>query len=134
MIGNFTEARRFVDRMHDLGCHLALDDFGSGHASFRYLKLFPIDLVKIDGSFIGSLTRSPADKVMVQAIIQVCQAHGVQTLAEFVEDEETLELLSEMGVDFAQGYLVGKPRSVASLTAPRRTRSMPAPPRLTSSG
>lgn len=85
-------------------------------------------------SFIGSLTRSPADKVMVQAIIQVCQAHGVQTLAEFVEDEETLELLSEMGVDFAQEYLVGKPRSVASLAAPRRTRSMLAPPRLTSSG
>lgn len=134
LIGNFTEARRFVDRIHDLGCHLALDDFGSGHASFRYLKLFPIDLVKIDGSFIGSITRSPADKVMVQAIIQVCQAHGVQTLAEFVEDEETLDLLSEMGVDFAQGYLVGKPRSVASLMAPPRNRSAPAPRRLTSSG
>jgi PAS domain S-box-containing protein len=118
LIGNFTEARRFVDRIHDLGCHLALDDFGSGHASFRYLKLFPIDLVKIDGGFIDGLTRNHQDQVMVQAIIQVCQAHGVQTLAEFVEDEETLELLSEMGVDFAQGYLVGRPRSAASLAAP----------------
>ncbi len=117
LIGNFTEARRFVDRIHDLGCHLALDDFGSGHASFRYLKLFPIDLVKIDGGFIDNLTRNHQDQVMVQAIIQVCQAHGVQTLAEFVEDEQTLEMLSEMGVDFAQGYLVGRPRSAASLTA-----------------
>jgi EAL domain-containing protein (putative c-di-GMP-specific phosphodiesterase class I)/GGDEF domain-containing protein len=115
LIGNLSEARRFTDRVRDLGCQLALDDFGSGYASFRYLRLFPIDLVKIDGEYIVDLARNPQDQVLVRALVQVCQAYGIHTVAEFVEDEQTLQMLREFGVDFAQGYLIGHPAPVEGL-------------------
>ena len=109
LIGNLSEARRFADRVRDLGCELALDDFGSGYASFRYLRLFPIDLVKIDGEYIVDLADNPQDQVLVRALVQVCQAYGIHTVAEFVQDAPTLRLLREMGVDYVQGFLIGKP-------------------------
>jgi PAS domain S-box-containing protein len=109
LIGNLSEARRFADRIRDLGCELALDDFGSGYASFRYLRLFPIDLVKIDGEYIVDLVDNPQDQVLVRAMVQVCQAYGIHTVAEFVQDEPTLRLLRELGVDYVQGYLIGRP-------------------------
>jgi PAS domain S-box-containing protein len=112
LIGNLSEARRFTDRARDLGCQLALDDFGSGYASFRYLRLLPIDLVKIDGEYIVNLARSPQDQVLVRALVEVCQAYGIQTVAEFVQDDATLRLLREIGVDYAQGYLIGRPEAV----------------------
>jgi EAL domain-containing protein (putative c-di-GMP-specific phosphodiesterase class I)/GGDEF domain-containing protein len=111
LIGNLSEARRFADRVRDLGCELALDDFGSGYASFRYLRLFPIDLVKIDGEYVTDLLRNPQDQVLVRALVQVCKAYGIHTVAEFVQDEPTLGLLRELGVDYAQGYLIGRPTS-----------------------
>ena len=70
--------------MRDLGCQLALDDFGSGYASFRYLRIFPIDLVKIDGEYVVDLVNNPQDQVLVRALVQVCQAYGIHTVAEFV--------------------------------------------------
>lgn len=109
LIGNLTEARHFADRVRDLGCELALDDFGSGYASFRYLRLFPIDLVKIDGEYVVDLVDNPQDQVLVRALVQVCQAYGIHTVAEFVQDEPTLRLLREIGVDYVQGYLIGHP-------------------------
>jgi len=109
LIGNLSEARRFADRVRDLGCELALDDFGSGYASFRYLRLFPIDLVKIDGEYVVELVDNPQDQVLVRALVQVCQAYGIRTVAEFVQDEPTLRLLRELGVDYVQGYLIGRP-------------------------
>lgn len=112
LIGNLSEARRFADRIRDLGCELALDDFGSGYASFRYLRLFPIDLVKIDGEYIVDLVDNPQDQVLVRAMVQVCQAYGIHTVAEFVQDEPTLRLLRELGVDYVQGYLIGRPSPV----------------------
>lgn len=112
LIGNLSEARRFTDRIRDLGCQLALDDFGSGYASFRYLKQFPIDLVKIDGEYVAELADNPQDQVLVRALVQVCQAYGIHTVAEFVQDERTLRLLREFGVDYAQGYLIGRPEPV----------------------
>jgi PAS domain S-box-containing protein len=112
LIGNLSEARRFADRIRDLGCELALDDFGSGYASFRYLRIFPIDLVKIDGEYVVGLVDSPQDQVLVRALVQVCQAYGIRTVAEFVQDEPTLRLLRELGVDYVQGYLIGKPTPV----------------------
>ena len=129
LIGNLSEARRFTDRVRDLGCQLALDDFGSGYASFRYLRLFPIDLVKIDGEYVVDLARSPQDQVLVRALVQVCQAYGIQTVAEFVQDEATLRLLREIGVDYAQGYLIGRPEPVDGLLSTRRPVP-PAPARL----
>jgi PAS domain S-box-containing protein len=112
LIGNLSEARRFADRIRDLGCELALDDFGSGYASFRYLRLFPIDLVKIDGEYIVDLVDNPQDQVLVRAMVQVCQAYGIHTVAEFVQDEPTMRLLRELGVDYVQGYLIGRPSPV----------------------
>ncbi|MFF5291261.1 EAL domain-containing protein [Paractinoplanes globisporus] len=109
LIGNLSEARRFADRVRDLGCELALDDFGSGYASFRYLRIFPIDLVKIDGEYVVDLVDNPQDQVLVRALVQVCQAYGIRTVAEFVQDEPTLRLLRELGVDYVQGYLIGRP-------------------------
>ncbi|MEV4706694.1 EAL domain-containing protein [Actinoplanes sp. NPDC049316] len=118
LIGNLSEARHFADRIRDLGCQLALDDFGSGYASFRYLRLFPIDLVKIDGEYVRNLVHSPEDQVLVRALVQVCQAYGIHTVAEFVQDEPTLRMLREFGVDYVQGYLIGRPEPVAALGAP----------------
>ncbi|WP_328465638.1 EAL domain-containing protein [Actinoplanes sp. NBC_00393] len=112
LIGNLSEARRFADRVRDLGCGLALDDFGSGYASFRYLRLFPIDLVKIDGEYVVDLVDNPQDQVLVRALVQVCQAYGIHTVAEFVQDEATLRMLRELGVDYVQGYLIGRPSPV----------------------
>ncbi|SDT69502.1 EAL domain-containing protein [Actinoplanes derwentensis] len=112
LIGNLSEARRFADRVRDLGCGLALDDFGSGYASFRYLRLFPIDLVKIDGEYVVDLVDNPQDQVLVRALVQVCQAYGIHTVAEFVQDEATLRMLRELGVDYVQGYLIGRPEPV----------------------
>ena len=109
LIGNLTEARHFADRVRDLGCELALDDFGSGYASFRYLRLFPIDLVKIDGEYVVDLVHNQQDQVLVRALVQVCQAYGIHTVAEFVQDQATLNLLRELGVDYVQGYLIGRP-------------------------
>jgi EAL domain-containing protein (putative c-di-GMP-specific phosphodiesterase class I)/GGDEF domain-containing protein len=118
LIGNLSEARRFTDRVRDMGCQLALDDFGSGYASFRYLRTFPIDLVKIDGEYVVDLARNPADQVLVRALVQVCQAYGIHTVAEFVQDGATLRLLREIGVDYAQGYLIGRPAPVEGLLDP----------------
>ncbi|GAA2641405.1 EAL domain-containing protein [Paractinoplanes durhamensis] len=114
LIGNLSEARRFADRIRDLGCELALDDFGSGYASFRYLRIFPIDLVKIDGEYVVDLVENTQDQVLVRALVQVCQAYGIHTVAEFVQDEPTLRLLRELGVDYVQGYLIGRPAPLLS--------------------
>ena len=131
LIGNLSEARRFCDRIRDLGCQLALDDFGSGYASFRYLKQFPIDLVKIDGEYVAELAYNPQDQVLVRALVQVCQAYGIHTVAEFVQDERTLRLLREFGVDYAQGYLIGRPEPVDGLLSGRcRAAAPPARTRL----
>jgi EAL domain-containing protein (putative c-di-GMP-specific phosphodiesterase class I) len=119
LIGNLSEARRFADRVRDLGCELALDDFGSGYASFRYLRIFPIDLVKIDGEYVVDLVNSQQDQVLVRALVQVCQAYGIRTVAEFVQDEPTLRLLRELGVDYVQGYLIGRPAPVLSDRLPQ---------------
>jgi PAS domain S-box-containing protein len=122
LIGNLSEARHFADRVRDLGCELALDDFGSGYASFRYLRLFPIDLVKIDGDYVVDLVDNPQDQVLVRALVQVCQAYGIHTVAEFVQDEPTLRMLREFGVDYVQGYLIGRPEPADALVSPPRAR------------
>ncbi|MET8148462.1 EAL domain-containing protein [Actinoplanes sp. NPDC049668] len=122
LIGNLSEARHFADRIRDLGCQLALDDFGSGYGSFRYLRLFPIDLVKIDGEYVVNLVHNAEDQVLVRALVQVCQAYGIHTVAEFVQDEPTLRMLRELGVDYVQGYLIGRPAPAEELRPASRLR------------
>lgn len=108
-ISNLTAAVEFIASLKDLGCQFALDDFGSGFCSFAYLKHLPVDKLKIDGSFIQGLTAGRVDQAMVQSMAHVAHALGKQTIAEFVEDAETLEILRGFGVDFAQGHYVGEP-------------------------
>jgi diguanylate cyclase (GGDEF)-like protein len=92
-----------------IGCRFALDDFGTGFSSFNYLKHLPVDYIKIDGSFVSNMANDRIDQAMVKSIIQVAKTVGKQTIAEFVQNEETLQMLRDLGVDYAQGYYLGKP-------------------------
>jgi diguanylate cyclase (GGDEF)-like protein len=111
-IANMAEATRFAQGLTDLGCSLALDDFGTGFGSFYYLKHLPVRYVKLDGEFIHNLPRNPIDEHMVRAIVGVAHGLGIQTVAESVADDETIEMLHQHGVDFAQGFHIGRPAPV----------------------
>ena len=108
-IADIDRSRWFIDTLRRAGCRFAIDDFGSGFASFAYLRHLPVDQVKIDGSFIRGLTASSQDQHLVRAILEVCHGLGKEVVAEFVENEGTAKLLREYGVDYAQGYLYGVP-------------------------
>ncbi|MEA1049959.1 EAL domain-containing protein [Lamprobacter modestohalophilus] len=108
-IDSISAAVERIKSMRALGCHFALDDFGSGFASYAYLKQLPVDDVKIDGSFIRNLDRNAEDRIFVQATTEMAHAMGKKVVAEFVESEAILEVLFELGVDFAQGYFIGRP-------------------------
>lgn len=110
VIANIEEARAFAHRLRACGCRLALDDFGAGFGSFYYLKNLPFDYFKIDGDFIRGVATSSMDQLVVGAIVGIARGMGKETIAEFVTDDETVHLLEKAGVDYAQGYHVGKPR------------------------
>jgi diguanylate cyclase (GGDEF)-like protein len=112
---NMDEARHFASELERMGCHFALDDFGAGFGSFYYLKYLPLDFLKIDGDFIGDLAMNLTDQAMVQAIVDLSQRLGKATIAEFVGDQRTVELLRAYGVDYAQGYHVGAPQPIEEL-------------------
>ena len=98
-----------MDALHLLGCRFSLDDFGAGLSSFGYLKVLPVDYLKIDGSFVREMTSDNVSLSMVQAISQIGKTMGLLVVAEFVGDQETVSLLQDIGVDYLQGYFVGKP-------------------------
>lgn len=108
-IGDLDRAIKFIKALKTIGCHFALDDFGVGFTSFTYLREMQVDYIKIDGAFIRKLNVSPNDQVFVKAITDVAKGLKIKSIAEFVENKETLELLKTFGVDYAQGYLIGKP-------------------------
>ncbi|MDJ0837925.1 MAG: EAL domain-containing protein [Acidobacteriota bacterium] len=118
-IGDLSNAVSFIDSMRRLGCHFAIDDFGSGLASFSYLKSLDVDYVKIDGSFIRDIDTTPVDLAMVKSINDVGRLMGKKTIAEFVENESVRRTVHELGVDFAQGYAVDKPRPIEEFFAAR---------------
>jgi len=103
----------FAERLASLGCRFALDDFGTGYASFTYLKRLPVHYLKIDRDFVRELVGSPRDRHVVQAIVNLASGFEAQTIAEGVEDAETLKLLSAYGVDYAQGFHLGRPAPLA---------------------
>jgi diguanylate cyclase (GGDEF)-like protein/PAS domain S-box-containing protein len=107
-------ARHFMEAVKALGARFALDDFGIGFTSFEHLRSLPLDIVKIDGSFVRAMDKSESDAALVQAIAQVAKAYGKTVIAEFVESEEILEMLQNYDVDYAQGFHIGRP---APLTA-----------------
>jgi diguanylate cyclase (GGDEF)-like protein/PAS domain S-box-containing protein len=108
-IANLDETRRFAQRVKQLGCQFALDDFGAGFGSFYYLKYLPFDYLKIDGDFIHSLPANRTDQLVVQAVADIARGLGKRTIAEFVGDDDTLVLLQNCGVDLAQGFHLGRP-------------------------
>lgn len=108
-------AQQFILSLKALGCRFALDDFGVGFSSFSHLKLLPVDYLKIDGSFIRQLPRDVVDQHLVRAMVEVAHGLGKRTVAEFVGDAETVAVLRKLGVDYAQGWHVGKPRPVREI-------------------
>jgi diguanylate cyclase (GGDEF)-like protein/PAS domain S-box-containing protein len=110
-IENLSNVVYFMRELKTRGCHFALDDFGSGLSSFLYLKTLPVDYLKIDGQFVENVTRDPVDRSMVAAISQIGNAMGIQTIAERVESPEVLAELGRLGIGFAQGFYIAKPRS-----------------------
>jgi diguanylate cyclase (GGDEF)-like protein/PAS domain S-box-containing protein len=111
-IASFSQANRFIQALKELGCKFALDDFGTGLSSFGYLKHFPVDYLKIDGSFVKEILHDPIDREMVRSINEIGHLTGKQTIAEFAENQEIINMLQSLGVDYAQGYGVSQPQRV----------------------
>lgn len=108
-VGNFDVAVQMMHGLRELGCRFALDDFGAGMSSFTYLKRLPVDYVKIDGAFVKDMSKDAVDFAMVEAIHNIAHRMGLRTVAEFVQNDTTIEMLRGLGVDYVQGWGVGKP-------------------------
>lgn len=113
-LADFSAACSLIDTIRAMGCRFALDDFGSGFSSFYYLRQLPVDYVKIDGAFIRNLATNQDDQLLVKAISDIAKGFGKETIAEFVENEETLAMLRTYDVNFAQGYHIGRPRKMVA--------------------
>lgn len=109
VIANLCTATRFIARLRELGCRLALDDFGVGLSSFGYLKNLPVDYLKLDGCFVQNMVSDSIDRAMVEAINQIGHTMDICTIAEYVENQETLQAVRAIGIDYAQGYYISKP-------------------------
>jgi EAL domain-containing protein (putative c-di-GMP-specific phosphodiesterase class I) len=109
-VKNIALLENFVRSLKESGYLLAIDDFGSGFSSFHYLKYLPIDFVKIEGEFIANMANDPRDLAFVTSITELAKKLKLKTVAEFVETEEVLELVRQSGIDYAQGYHIGKPQ------------------------
>ncbi|HEX2015635.1 MAG TPA: EAL domain-containing protein [Solirubrobacteraceae bacterium] len=120
---NFADVRDFAERISRLGCGFALDDFGTGFGAFSYLKHVPVSYLKIDMDFVRELPANPADQRVVRAIVSIAEGLGQKTIAEGVENAETLELLREMGVHYAQGFHIGRPAPLEQDQPSRLTSS-----------
>jgi EAL domain-containing protein (putative c-di-GMP-specific phosphodiesterase class I) len=108
-VRHLQQARRVIEALGVLGCRFALDDFGSGFSSLNYLKNLPAAFLKISGAFVQNVVDDALDEVMVRSIVQIADALGMQTVAESVEDRQTLQHVAELGVNFAQGHAIARP-------------------------
>jgi len=114
-VANITYAQTFARRLREHGCRFALDDFGAGFGSFYYLKHLPFDYVKIDGEFVKHAANGQIDQLVIEAVVRIAQGLGTETIAEFVTDEKTQRIITRLGVDYAQGYHIGKPVPISTL-------------------
>lgn len=121
-LSNITGTQRLVNRLNEIGCSFAIDDFGTGFSTFAYLKQIPAEHVKIDGSFVKDMLKDSTDAALVKAINETAKALNKKTIAEFVEDEATLIKLNELGVDFAQGYHIAKPKCIKEIYKNKLTK------------
>src|SRR5690606_12878832 len=124
-VKDISVTRQHISMLRERGFKFALDDFGVGFSSLFYLKQLPVDYLKIDGSFVRNLPNEPDDQALVQALVQVAKIYRLQTVAEFVENQDIVDLLRAYDVDFAQGYHIGKPRAFDEVffkDRPRRSR------------
>jgi len=117
-IGNLRNANTFIKALSEIGCQFSLDDFGSGLSSFGYLKNLPVQSIKIDGMFVKDMNSDPLDFEMVKSINDIGHVMGLETIAEFVEDEHIWEKLRSIGVDYGQGYHLGKPVPIDAILSP----------------
>ena len=117
-MGDLGAANRFFQALHARGCQFALDDFGSGLSSYAYLRELAVDMLKIDGQFVKNMASDPVSFAMVRSIHEIGCLMGKKTVAEFVEDPATVDLLTGLGVHFAQGYALGRPAPIDALLAP----------------
>lgn len=111
IISHLDSARDVLQEIKDMGVQIALDDFGAGFSSLAYLQNLPVDFLKIDGSFMRDLLTNPFNQAVIRAIKEVAGIKGIKTVAEFVENVDQLDMLAELGVDYAQGFFIGRPRS-----------------------
>ncbi len=126
-VASFDVAVQMINGLRELGCRFALDDFGAGMSSFTYLKRLPVDYVKIDGAFVKDMAKDAVDFAMVEAIHNIAHRMGLRTVAEFVQNDVTIEMLRSLGVDYVQGYGVEKPRPLDDDTRGGPTPSFMAP-------
>lgn len=116
-VANFPTATKFMNAVKELGCSFALDDFGAGMSSFTYLKNLPVDYIKIDGSIVRDLLTDETSTVMVRAIGDIARAMGIQSIAEFVENDELRNKLATLGIDYVQGYGIGHPQPLSEFAS-----------------
>ncbi len=118
VIANLEHVRRFIEVLHGMGCEFALDDFGSGLSSFSTLKTLPMDYLKIDGSFIRNLAADTVNQAMVAAMIKLSRSLNFRVVAEQVEDQLSLDTVKSMGIDFVQGFIIGRPQPLSVTPVP----------------
>jgi diguanylate cyclase (GGDEF)-like protein len=114
-VSNQAKAQKLIQELKAIGCQFSLDDFGTGLSSFAYLKLFNVDKIKIDGSFVHDIGENEVSRAMVSAIAEIGRVMGVETVAEYVSDAASVNILRDMGVDWAQGFHVGEPFRLSKL-------------------
>jgi len=108
-LNDFEESARFISNLRELGCRVAIDDFGAGYTSFRNLQMLCVDMVKIDGSYIRGLVSSPDNQIFVRTLVDLAKNFNLKTVAEWVGSAEEADLLEQFGVDYFQGFHLGEP-------------------------
>jgi diguanylate cyclase (GGDEF)-like protein/PAS domain S-box-containing protein len=127
-VAHVSRAAVFITHLAELGCKFAIDDFGAGLGSFYYLKHLPFDYLKIDGEFIAHCARNETDRTLISAVVQIARDMGKHTIAEWAPDGETVKILAELGVDYGQGFYLGRPATLSEHLA--AGEAQPTTPRL----